>query len=89
MQSVQIFFFRVHPFTYPKFTGAAKCEIPKCETCQYAKAHINPTKCSTPISKPDTGGAIKASYTRPGYRVYVNHIESCLKGRTLPSFGRS
>ena len=50
---------------------------------QSAKAHRQPTKWSTPISKPETNGSIKASYTRTGACVSVDTFESRLKGRTL------
>ena len=89
MQSIQHVFFHVHTFASPKFTGVVKCEMPKCETCEYMKALRHPTRGFAFISKPDTNGAIKASYNRHGAHVSVNHFEYCLKGRTLTSFGRS
>ena len=60
--------------------------MPKCKSCKYVKSHIQSTKGSTPIIKPDTGFDIKTSYTRPGDRVSVDHFESCLKGHNLTSF---
>ena len=45
MQYIQHMFFHVHPFTSPKFSGAANGEIPKCETCEYVKAHRHTTRC--------------------------------------------
>ena len=75
MQSIQHMFFHVHPFTSTKFTGAAKYEMPKCDTYECLKDHRHPTKGSTPISRPDTYGSPKALYTRLGARISVNHFK--------------
>ena len=79
-------FCHVHPFTSPKFTATAKCEIYKCETCEYVNANINTTKEYNQISKTDADGALKASYTHPGDCVFVDHFESNLKRPSITSF---
>ena len=70
----------------PTLQELEKCEIPKSETCEYAKAHIHPTKGSAPTSKPDTDGILKASYTCPGACIFAKNSEFRLKRRTLTSF---
>ena len=82
-------FRHVYPFIPYQVYRSYKCEIPKCETCYYTKAHRYPTNGSTPISKPDTDGDLKAAYTCPGDCVSVNHFESRFKGHTLTLFGQS
>ena len=79
-------FCHVHPFTSPKFTATAKCEIYKCETCEYVNANINTTKEYNQISKTDADGALKASYTHPGDCVFVDYFEYYLKRPTITSF---
>ena len=82
-------FCHVHPFTSHKFTKNAKCEIYKCETCEYVKSQRYPANEYNPISEPQKDGALKASYTHPGDCVFVDHFESNLKGPTLTLFGLS
>ena len=89
MQSIQHMFCHVHLFTSTKFTVDSKFEIPKCETCEYAKAIRQTTNRFTPISKPDTNCALKASHNCPGYHISVDHFGYRLKVRTLTSFVQS
>jgi hypothetical protein len=79
--------FKNSPFLSAQFTSASRCEIPKCEVCQYSKAHRKPTKGNKQTTNPLTDGALKAAHLRAGAAVSVDHFESRLKGRTYTSFG--
>jgi hypothetical protein len=81
--------FKHLPFGSAQFISASRCEIPKCEVCEYSKAHRQPTKGNKHSSNPVTDGALKANHLRAGAAVSVDHFESRLKGRTYTSFGRT
>ena len=80
---------RHSPFTSERFKGASKCTIPRCEVCERAKAHRQPTKGAKQSTNPTTNGSLKKDDLVPGSSVSVDHFESRLKGRTLESFGKS
>jgi hypothetical protein len=81
--------FRHLPFASAQFISASKCEIPKCEVCEYSKAHRQPTKGNKQQSNSMTDGALKANHLRAGAAISVDHFESRLKGRTYTSFGKT
>ena len=81
--------FKSNPFSSAQFTSASRCEIPKCEVCQYSKAHRQPTKGNKQATNSLTDGALKADHLRAGAAISVDHFESRLKGRTYTSFGRT
>ena len=80
--------FRQIPFLGDKFQSASRCEIPRCEVCEYSKAHRKPTKGHIHKSDERFNGHLKAGDLRPGASVSADHFESRIKGRTLTSFGR-
>ena len=81
--------FRIYPFNTERFKSASRCVIPRCEVCEYAKAHRQKTKGVKQNINPDTDGSLKRDDLTPGSSISVDHFESRLKGRTLTSRGRS
>ena len=77
------------PFLSIAFKAASRCIIPRCEVCEYSKAHRQPTHGSTQKRNLATEGALKSGQLRAGNRISVDHFESRLKGRTLQSRGRT
>ena len=69
-------------FITDQFTRAAKCDIPKCEVCQYAKAHCKSTKGNVSKVNPVADGTLQSEHLRAGASVSVDHFESQLKGQT-------
>ena len=78
--------FRSAPFLSDRFLAASRCELPLCETCQYAKNHRQSTKGAVQKVRLTTDGAIHDGHLRPGNLVSVDHFESRLKGRTYTSY---
>ena len=78
--------FRIEPFNSHKFQSTGRCELPKYEICQYAKAHRKPNrgKISTVDSIAD--GYLKAEHLRHGSG--KDHFESRLKGRPYSSYSK-
>ena len=74
------------PFGHLKVASASKCDIPKCDVCEFAKAHRHhiDSKTSKPVAP--TEGALKVNDLRPGANISADHFESRLKGRTYTSF---
>ena len=64
-------------------------DIPRCEVCEFAKAHRRPTKGNKTRTNIDTDGSLKVNDLRAGSSVSVDHFESRLKGRTYTSFGKT
>ena len=54
--------FKHSPFSSAQFTSASRCEIPKCEVCQYSKAHRQPSKGNKQSTNLLTDGALKANH---------------------------
>ena len=78
------------PFASQKYLAAAKCfPIPKCDICEFAKAHRTPTKGTISKINPKSDGALKDKHLRAGSGVSVDHYESRLKGRSYTSFGKA
>ena len=81
--------FRTKPFTSHKFEPAKKCELPRCEICEYTKAHRKPKRGKMSNTDPIAVGSLKARHLRPGSVISVDHFESRLKGRTYTSYGKT
>ena len=64
-------------------------DIPRCEVCEFSKAHRRPTKGNKTRTNIDTDGSLKVNDLRDGSSVSVDHFESRLKGRTYTSFGKT
>ena len=80
---------RAAPFASDRFKAAARCETPRCEVCEYAKAHRKGTRGAKQTLNTQTDGNLKLDDVNPGSTVSVDHFESRLRGRTLSSLGRS
>ena len=77
-------------------TGLAKnhsklhpCVCPKCEICEYAKAHHQPTKGNKQSTKLGTDGSIKDTSLRAGQDQSADHFKSHLHSHTLTSIGKT
>ena len=81
--------FRQAPFLPERFRSASRCTIPRCEVCEFAKAHRKPTKGNAQKVNPMTDGSLKNNHLRPGHAVSVDHFESRLLGRTYTSYGKN
>lgn len=80
---------RLPVFAGEKFQSASRAELPKCEICEYAKAHARSTAGNRQTPNPVTDGALKDGQLRPGNKVSADHFESRLKGRTYSSYGKT
>ena len=80
---------KLYPFDTDRFKAASRCIAPRCEVCEYAKAHRKGTKGVKQSVNKVTDGSLKRDDLTPGSSVSVDHFESRLKGRTLTSRGRS
>ena len=78
-----------YPFDTERFKAASRCITPRCEVCEYAKAHRKGTKGVKQSINQVTDGSLKKDDLTPGSSISVDHFESRLKGRTLASRGRS
>ena len=81
--------FRTKPFTSHKFEPAKKCELPRCEICEYTKAHRKPKRVKMSNADPIAVGSLKARHLGPGSVISVDHFESRLKRRTYNSYGKT
>jgi hypothetical protein len=54
---------------------AMKCDLPKCEICELAKAKRRPKRSETKTKNPERDGPLKANHLSPGTRVSVDHFE--------------
>ena len=61
--------------------------MPRCEVCEYAKAHRQPTHGAKQAINSHTDGSVRANHLRPGSAVSVDHFESRLLGRNYTSRG--
>jgi Integrase core domain. len=80
---------RLPVFAGEKFQSVSRAELPKCEICEYAKAHVQSTAGNRQTPNPATDGALKDGQLRPGNKVSADHFESGLKGRTYSSYGKT
>ena len=72
-------FFCCFSFQSERFKAASRCVLLLYTTCQYAKAHRQPTKGSIKTANPNTDGAIHVNQLRAGNLVSCDHFESRLK----------
>ena len=77
------------PFTSQSFKAASQCSAPRCEVCEYSKAHRKPTHGHKQVINPVTSGGLKVEDLAAGASVSVDHFESRVRGRTLKSLGRT
>jgi hypothetical protein len=80
---------RFFPFTSQKFGAAAKCDIPRCSICEFAKAKRRPKYAQRTTTTSERDGALKKDNLRAGAEVSVDHFESRLRGRTYDSYGKN
>jgi hypothetical protein len=58
-----------------RFAAETKCDLPKCEICELAKAKRRPNKSETKTKNSERDGALKVNHLSPGTRVSVDHFE--------------
>lgn len=63
-------------------------ESPKCTACQYSKQTRTPNHATITVKNPDKEGGLKANQLKPGATIFVDHLESRVKGRLLHTAGR-
>lgn len=80
---------RLPIFSGEKYRAASRAELPKCATCEYAKAHAKSTSGNSQSTNELTDGALKDGALRPGSKISADHFESRLKGRTYTSYGKT
>ena len=78
----------------PSLKAAARCDAPKCATCELSKAKKRPVgpKTPTPNVEPQSDrphAGIKAADLQPGQRVSMDHYICTTKGRLYTSRGKS
>jgi hypothetical protein len=64
------------PFVAKIFAAAVKCDHPRCEICELAKAKRRAKTSETQKKIPERDGALKVNHLGPGTRVLVDHFES-------------
>jgi hypothetical protein len=66
---------RFFPFTSQKFGAAAKCDIPRCSICEFAKSKRRPKHAQrTTTTTAERDGALKKDNVRAGAEVSVDHF---------------
>jgi hypothetical protein len=80
---------RFFPFTSQKFGAAAKCDIPCCSVCEFAKAKRRPNQSQRTTKVPERDGALTKEHLIPGTQVSCDHFESRLRGCTYDSYGKT
>ena len=73
--------------TSPLLRAAAKCELPKCASCEFGKAKRRPTDTSTRTSVQEKEHNLKKENLFPGQRVSMDHFTVTQKGRLYSSRG--
>jgi hypothetical protein len=66
-----------------------KCDLPKCEICELAKAKRRPKRSETKTKNSEIDGALKENRLIPGTRISVDHFECSQRGRTCDSYGKA
>jgi hypothetical protein len=72
-----------------RFAAAMKCDLPKCEICELAKAKRRPKRCENKTKNSERDGSLKLNHLSPGTRVSVDHFEYRQRGRTCDSYGKA
>jgi len=86
MRQVQ-YMLRQFPFVQLKFSAAAKCKLPVCEICEFAKACHRPKQSLIMTKRVTHDGSLKIGDLRPGSTISVDHFESRLLEHTFNSYG--
>jgi hypothetical protein len=66
-----------------------KCDLPKFEICELAKAKRRPKRSETKIKNSERDGALKVNHLSPGTRVSVDHFECRQRCRTCDSYEKA
>jgi hypothetical protein len=77
------------PFVAKRFAAAMKCDLPKCEIYELAKAKRRPKRSETNTKNPETDEALKVNHLSPGTRVSMDHFECRQRGQTCDSYGKA
>jgi hypothetical protein len=64
------------PFVAKRFAAEVKCDHPRCEICELAKAKRRSKRSETKTKDPERYGAIKVIHLSPGTRVSVETMNS-------------
>jgi hypothetical protein len=70
------------PFVAKRFSAAMKCDLPRSEICELAKAKRRKNIYETKNKNPERDGALKVNNLSPGTRVSVYHFECRQRGKT-------
>jgi GAG-pre-integrase domain len=62
-------------------------EQPLCTACQYGKQTRRPDDTTTTSKRPDHQGNLLINQLRPGNRIFVDHLESRVRGRLFHTAG--
>ena len=73
---------------HPKLAAAATCDIPKCETCELARAKQRSPKVKTSKPVKEKEGVLSADHVHPGDCVHMDQYVSRTPGRLESGFGR-
>jgi hypothetical protein len=74
---------RLVPFTSKKNCASAKCDIPRCSICEFAKAKRRPKHAQLTTTTAERDGALNKDTLRAGAEVSVDHFEIRLLGKYL------
>jgi Reverse transcriptase (RNA-dependent DNA polymerase) len=69
--------------------AAAKCELPRCASCQFGKAKVRTSPGKPRPTDPDNTGALRKDQLLPGQKVSVDHFIGGPKGRLYSSKGKT
>jgi hypothetical protein len=68
------------PFVAKRFSAEMRCDLPRCEICELAKAKRRPKRSETKTKNPERDGALKVNHLSPGTCVSVDHFECRQRG---------
>jgi len=67
---------------------AATSDIPVCEACRYGHQVKRPDGTTTTTKNPACVGALKKDQRQPGQQIFMDQLESCVRGCLLHTSGR-
>ena len=73
----------------PLTRAAAKCDIPTCSTCEFAKAKHRPTATKQQLPVSSKTHALKWDQLYPGQRVSMDHFMVTERGHLYTSMGKT
>ena len=76
------------PCLIAKEPAQLRCELPRCEACQCAKARKRPSGATHTKTKPETTETIRAGDLQPGDCVSIDQYESSVRGRRMETRGK-